>query len=52
MTRHADGWNYVVADPDGTLDAEGDLGACAQCHREAPFDGVFGMPPARKPPGN
>jgi hypothetical protein len=52
MTRRAGGWDYAVADPDGTLDAEGDLAACAECHRHAPFDGVFGMPAAPKTPGN
>jgi hypothetical protein len=46
MTKRADGWQYVVADPDGTLVNEGELTACVLCHREAPADGVFGMPSA------
>jgi hypothetical protein len=34
-------WCYFVAEPDGTLLRDGELGDCAGCHAAAPRDSVF-----------
>lgn len=36
------GWELVILEPDGTVEARGEVEACARCHAEAPHDGVFG----------
>jgi hypothetical protein len=43
MTKLATGeWDYVVARPDGVIEARGALPLCARCHAEAPADSLFG----------
>jgi hypothetical protein len=45
MTKLPDGrWEYVVAAPDGTLEARGALPLCTRCHADAPADSLFGAP--------
>jgi len=34
-------WEYLVATPDGTLAAQGNLGLCVRCHAEAGPTGLF-----------
>ena len=50
MSKGAFGaWEYVVAAPDGLIEARGGLPLCVRCHVEAPADSVFspGLAPAR-----
>jgi hypothetical protein len=35
-------WEFLVLDPDGTVQQRGSLDACARCHAEAPHGGLFG----------
>jgi len=47
MTKLPEGrWEYLVAAPDGTIEARGALPLCARCHADAPADSLFGVPRA------
>lgn len=52
MTKGAEGWEYVVAEADGTLTAQGALAQCEACHRSAPADHLFGLRPPAPAAGN
>ena len=43
-------WAFTVLDPELRVAAEGDLGACARCHADAPHAGWFGPPALTVPP--
>jgi hypothetical protein len=36
-------WEYLVAAPNGAIEARGALPLCGRCHAEAPADSVFGV---------
>jgi hypothetical protein len=40
----ADRWEYLVVDPDGTLQKRGQLALCQRCHAEGVADQLFGLP--------
>lgn len=45
MSRSADAdrsWEFLVLDPNGTVQQRGEIEACARCHAEAPHGGLFG----------
>jgi hypothetical protein len=47
MTKLPGGpWEFVVAAPDGTVEARGALPLCARCHADAAADSLFGIPRA------
>lgn len=37
-------WEFIAADPDGTLLGRGFLASCASCHDDALADHLFGVP--------
>lgn len=41
MRKHAGAWFWAVYEPDGMVQAAGEIQSCAACHREASRDGVF-----------
>ena len=44
MRKSAGVWSYFELDSQGVLLASGTLPLCSGCHRQAPADGVFGLP--------
>lgn len=42
-------WEFIAAEPDGTLLGRGLLAACASCHDDAPADHLFGVPRPLEP---
>lgn len=36
-------WTYATVDPSGEVTALGRLEACIRCHRDAPYEGLFGL---------
>lgn len=45
MVKLPDGqWDFVIAEPNGTLVARGAVSLCAACHDDAPADHLFGVP--------
>jgi len=42
-------WSYTVLDPQRRVAAREPLELCARCHREAPFDDLFGPVPVAAP---
>lgn len=43
MRKHAGGWFWSVYEPDGTVQAAGELQSCVTCHQGATHDGVFAL---------
>jgi len=41
------GWVYATVASDGAVTAAGALDSCIECHRDAPRDRQFGLPPSR-----
>lgn len=37
------GWTYATVAPTGEITALGRIDSCIRCHREAPYDGLFGL---------
>jgi hypothetical protein len=44
MEKRVEGWRFVAVGPDGEVVADARVGACAECHRDAPRDFVFQTP--------
>ena len=37
-------WEYLIVDPNGSIERRGKLPLCARCHAESPHNFIFGGP--------